>query len=175
MKTAILLLVLLPSCAMVGHGTQRSVEAGGVAATSVVATPVVGFLSWPLWNWLGGYAGTALSGTEEIRVAARNEPRKPSGATPELPRQELSLWDTGGLGSITRGNAMLYLLLAIAFFALGGPAWALKKIRDAKTADDAWVAALDKDRAEHAKATAALTAKVEMLERMVLTSKPPQP
>lgn len=65
-----LLLLCLPlgACSSVGFGAQRSVEAAGVAATSTVATPVVGFASWPLWHWLGSAGSEALTGTEEIRV-----------------------------------------------------------------------------------------------------------
>ncbi len=67
-------LLAAPACSAVGHGTQRSVEAAGVAATSAVASPVIGFLSWPAWYWLGDEAAGWLTGTEEVRQPIPTEP-----------------------------------------------------------------------------------------------------
>lgn len=60
----------VPACAVVGHASQRTVEATGIVLTSAVGTPAVGVASWPAWNYLGGQVSRWLSGTEEVRIAA---------------------------------------------------------------------------------------------------------
>lgn len=60
---AAVLLALLPSCTMVGDATEGTIEAAGVAATSVVASPMIGILSWPAWHYLAARSATALTGT----------------------------------------------------------------------------------------------------------------
>lgn len=81
-KAPLCLLPLLaaPACSSIGFGAQRSVEAAGVAATSAVATPVIGFASWPLWHWGGSVTSEWLSGTEEVRIplAAPPAPSAPN-------------------------------------------------------------------------------------------------
>lgn len=130
-------LLLLTSCSMIGHLSQRSVEAAGVVGTSAVATPLVGFASWPLWNYLGSYAGTWVSGTKEVRVEADSGPGNAPGGHQSHPY-------LGG------GNFMLWLILAVAFVALGGPAWVSRRLDQVKRDRDAHkarTAALEKENA----------------------------
>lgn len=93
-KAPLCLLPLLaaPACSSIGFGAQRSVEAAGVAATSAVATPVIGFASWPLWHWLANPTATWLTGTEEIRipVAAPPDPSAPNFAGRSLTPQPMN-------------------------------------------------------------------------------------
>lgn len=149
---------------MMGTASQRTTEATGVVATSMVATPLVGIVSWPLWNWLGGAGATWLTGTEEIRIPARSEaPGLSGGLSVTTPAAAI----LGG-----GGNTMIWILGLIAFVALGGPAWALKKIKDRQAADDAWTAAFNAGQAKDAAEFAALKARLDLLER---TAFPPKP
>lgn len=163
--TALVLTLPLFGCGMVGMASQRSLEAGGVAVTSVAFTPLVGFASWPLWNWMGGYASAWLTGTREVRVPTEEVGSEaPGGLSIPSPSEAI----LGGTG-----DTMLILLAIVAFIALGGPAWALKKISDARKEDATWTEALAKDRAAHAAETAALRAEVELLKRLVVGKDPP--
>lgn len=124
---ALLLLPLLlaPACSSIGFGAQRSVEAAGVVATSAVATPVIGFASWPLWHWGGSITSEWLSGTEEIRVPV---------AAPQ----------PGGPGAVSQPNdSAMNLYIIILLLVSGGLArelWSLKA-RDKdqqKQLDELW-------------------------------------
>lgn len=162
---AMLLLAALPACGMIGHATQRSVEAAGVAMVSVVGTPVMGFVSWPLWNYLGGHAATWVSGTQEVRVAASSGHGEQSGDQPSRGLRD-ALDDANPLTGWKEDFDLLTWIAAIAlFFALGGPAWVARKLAKARKEDDAWADSLTQRRAAHEARTASLEARMDRLER----------
>lgn len=125
---ALLLLPLLlaPACSSIGFGAQRSVEAAGVAATSVVATPLIGFASWPLWHWLASPTATWLTGTEEIRIPLVAAPTQNVGSYSQVPTNQAM-------------NLYIIILLLVAG-VLARELWSLKA-RDKdqqKQLDELW-------------------------------------
>ena len=107
-------LLVAPACSSIGFGAQRSVEAAGVVATSTVATPVIGFASWPLWHWGGSVASEWLTGTEEIRIPLTSPVTSPVTSPATSP-----------VG--TEGTMNLYvIILLLVGGALGRELWSLK-------------------------------------------------
>lgn len=155
MKAATLLVACASSCAFVGTISQRSIEAGGVIATSSLATPVVGFFSWPIWKWIADFCSSWISGTTEVRVVEQNS----TAPGPQLVEQ-FSL-----LGQIE--NNMLIALAIVAFIALGGPAWVSSKLQKARKEDAEWTSKYNEDRAKDLAEVASLKAKIELLEKMI--------
>lgn len=155
MKYLLLILLLMAGCGMVGEAAQGGTEAAGVVATAVIATPLVAILSWPIWSWFGGWFSVWMTGTERTRVVVED-----GGAGLSIPSPTEAILGTGD-------NTMIWILAIIAFIALGGPAWALKKIKDAKAEDTAWLAAFNAGQAKDAAELQALRDRVALLEKML--------
>lgn len=124
---AFLIVALLGvGCAAAGAAMEDGGTSAGTVATTLAFGPGYGFLSAFVWKLLFGWWATEATGTSSTRVDAAGEEVSGMDGVPDP------------LGITMFDSPLFWIVLGVAFFAFGGPAWVRAKAAKIEKKHDAW-------------------------------------